>query len=1084
MFTRCSDYTDPLIGLNLPRGKGGVSILWPKQWSSKVKRLNEGNERVIAIEIKGQENICIVNVYMPTNNSSTNSHLEYSECIDILHGIVVKYSLSHKVVICGDFNGTLLEPRPYNRHDRLLQTFMKDHNISHSTSDMNTFFHHSGAGSSQIDYITSSEKNLIHSYRIGSKEPENTSSHVIVHGYLSISQPEGGPVKIKKSSKSVKKLHWAQADVDRYRKILEEECEKNRALNGRNAAQQLDDLTKMLHKATERAVPCKLIKLKGPTWRASPTVKKLLVVCKQKHKLWINGRKSDNLRKDCVIAKRALRKQLRQEKFNDRKHFYNELMQNPSTEKFYQLIRKNRGSNGQKTSSIIVDGKEIFSPEKQRKAFADYYEDLSVPKDNGYDSAYLELCNVRHDLIKQICEESSELLDPITPEEVEKGISKLNTKKSPDESGLAAEHLKCSGPVIIESVTDLFNQILQEKSVPGPLKAGILTPVLKKSKDPTKLDNYRGITVTPIIGKLFETVLLPRITKDFEQSPLQFGFTKGLSPVMSALIVSEARAEARMDQSTPLFLMTLDSQKAFDVVNHIILLDNLYEAGIHPSLWTIVKDLYSGLSSKVKWMGDLSDSFSIQQGVWQGAILSPPFYNIYLNPCLKELEQQRLGLCIGSVYCGCPTCADDVALLARCENELQLMSNVVQRNCRQKRVTIHPVKSNIVLLQPHKTVTKKTFTHNLNGNDIQLSTSTTHLGLFRSEIKENTINIDERLSLARRTLYSLINTGLHGSNGLNPQTSFKIYQCYVLPRLLFGLEVLPLTATQISILAKFHISNLRRFQSLPLRTATSAVYLLLGALPIEAELHKRHLSLLHNILTTNNTTIRDLSTRQIAINLDNSKSFFSRVQDILDIYQLPHIRELKFNNLSKEQWKIQIKNAVNKFWTEHFQSEAREKSTLKYLNIDSLKIGSTHQVWSTLESTVSEVRMGITKCRMLTGTYLLQSNKHKFSKSNESATCKCCGLGDEDVIHMLLECPALYVQRKQYFSNVKSMVSDCIGLGQWEETFNNKTNLVQLILDSSKLPIFHNKPEYLKIVRATTELCHNLHVARLHKLNA
>ena len=56
---------------------------------------------------------------------------------------------------------------------------------------------------------------------------------------------------------------------------------------------------------------------------------------------------------------------------------------------------------------------------------------------------------------------------------------------------------------------------------------------------------------------------------------------------------------------------------------------------------------------------------------------------------------------------------------------------------------------------------------------------------------------------------------------------------------------------------------------------------------------------------------------------------------------------------------------------------------------------------------------------------------------------------------MLLECPALYVQRKQYFSNVKSMLSDCIGLGQWEETFNNKTKLVQLILDSSKLPIFH-----------------------------
>ena len=49
IFTRCSDFADPLIGFNLPlpRGKGGVSILWPKSWFSRVKRLNEGKERII-----------------------------------------------------------------------------------------------------------------------------------------------------------------------------------------------------------------------------------------------------------------------------------------------------------------------------------------------------------------------------------------------------------------------------------------------------------------------------------------------------------------------------------------------------------------------------------------------------------------------------------------------------------------------------------------------------------------------------------------------------------------------------------------------------------------------------------------------------------------------------------------------------------------------------------------------------------------------------------------------------------------------------------------------------------------------------
>ena len=186
---------------------------------------------------------------------------------------------------------------------------------------------------------------------------------------------------------------------------------------------------------------------------------------------------------------------------------------------------------------------------------------------------------------------------------------------------------------------------------------------------------------------------------------------------------------------------------------------------------------------------------------------------------------------------------------------------------------------------------------------------------------------------------------------------------------------LPLTATQISISAKFHISNLRRFQSL-LQELQLVLFTFSWVLFRSKQKNIASLELLFNILTTNNTTIRDLSTRQIAIDIDKSKNYFSRVQEILDIYQLPHIRELKLSNLTIKQWKIQIKNAVNKYWTEHLQSETREKSTLKYLNIDSLKIGSTHLVWSSFESTVSEFRMGITKCWMLTGTNLLQTNKY------------------------------------------------------------------------------------------------------------
>ena len=152
-------------------------------------------------------------------------------------------------------------------------------------------------------------------------------------------------------------------------------------------------------------------------------------------------------------------------------------------------------------------------------------------------------------------------------------------------------------------------------------------------------------------------------------------------------------------------------------------------------------------------------------------------------------------------------------------------------------------------------------------------------------------------------------------NGLNPRVSYKIYQCYVLPRLLYGLEVLPLTVSQINVLSKFHLDNLKRFQSLPVRVATCAVYLLLGALPIEAEIHKRQFSLLYNVLTSTNETVIELADRQIAVNLDNNLSYFSRIQEILQLYQLPSIDTLRDSLTTKDRWRYQFKTAVYNYWT-------------------------------------------------------------------------------------------------------------------------------------------------------------------------
>ena len=113
--------------------------------------------------------------------------------------------------------------------------------------------------------------------------------------------------------------------------------------------------------------------------------------------------------------------------------------------------------------------------------------------------------------------------------------------------------------------------------------------------------------------------------------------------MMASLLVRKAKAES-LDQKSTVFMATLDSQKAFDVVHHSILLDKVFDKGINDTAWLVIKDLYQDISSKVKWVGGLSDSFPINQEIRHGGVLSTRLYKIYIDEFLNILKSKRLGL--------------------------------------------------------------------------------------------------------------------------------------------------------------------------------------------------------------------------------------------------------------------------------------------------------------------------------------------------------------------------------------------------------------------------------------------------------
>ena len=109
------------------------------------------------------------------------------------------------------------------------------------------------------------------------------------------------------------------------------------------------------------------------------------------------------------------------------------------------------------------------------------------------------------------------------------------------------------------------------------------------------------------------------------------------------------------------------------------------------------------------------------------------------------------------------------------------------------RYIIHPQKTHIVCKQCSSTVDSNARDEwNIGDKSLHLSERTTHLGLARTDKNDCAVNVADRISLARRTGYSLMKSGFHGSNGLNPKVSYRLYQTYVMPRMLYGLEILDL----------------------------------------------------------------------------------------------------------------------------------------------------------------------------------------------------------------------------------------------------------------------------------------------------
>ena len=220
--------------------------------------------------------------------------------------------------------------------------------------------------------------------------------------------------------------------------------------------------------------------------------------------------------------------------------------------------------------------------------------------------------------------------------------TQLKSGKSAGHDLLQPEHLKHGGEALKIWIQQVCNAIV-ELSVPNSLKLGIVTPIYKGGgKDPVDTNSYRGITLTPVLAKVFESLILnPRCAAGKRDTSSKPNGLPEESFMCGGHLLDHGSCLAICPAGQEDVHMLYDLQKAFDSVQYPVLLEHLYEAGINGKTWRLIKDWYNHPRSRVKVGGQLSAEFSPERGVLQGSVLSPVFFLLVMDPLLRELEHNR-----------------------------------------------------------------------------------------------------------------------------------------------------------------------------------------------------------------------------------------------------------------------------------------------------------------------------------------------------------------------------------------------------------------------------------------------------------
>ena len=703
------------------RGHGGVALLWRKALNSFVTKLI--THRICGARLRtSPRSTCIFSVYLPSRSGCTD---DFKESLDMIDALINTYGTDNHLIFLGDFNADPgLSGGPYstvttasNEQGRILTRYLTNwdyvsvHLHCNSSDHPHTYVSEAHNSKSTIDHIITHRGNLdlFRNVSVLEDDSVNLSDHLPITCTLESAMESQASVSRGKPNPSLStgRPNWSKLTKEDITNLYTDPLEERLSdfplidvspCSTCSEAEEVIEtytasLTSALLTVAEDNVPVRKFRpyLK-PQWNDE-----LRKARKSSTKAWLTWRragkpfdKSHPIRMEYKSAKGKFRSELCHHLKDVHESFMDSLDSNNSNpKKLFDEVRHFFGTNKEQTNTLVVDG-VTYDNDTILAGWAKYFKKLlSSLSDTEFGTIHKTNVEAALELIPDSSDSTPLKFSESDVMDVTKSLPK---RKASGPDMIEGQHLIYAGDIFNKLLIALLNAILVTGYVPDFFRKGFTKPILKgPDKDLKNPGNYRGISLLSNLSKVLEKLILHRLNEIVSLNPLQGGFRHGLSSNHTAFILQEAISSFRRKKKKA-YVAFLDAQKAFDSVWHSGLLVKLRDKGVPLHIWKVIKHWYISSFTAVLWDGHPSEFVPIDQGVRQGAILSPLLYSIYVDELLDTLAASGAGAHINSLYVGAPMFADDLALVADSPTSLQSLINLVHSYTIKWRYKINPAK--------------------------------------------------------------------------------------------------------------------------------------------------------------------------------------------------------------------------------------------------------------------------------------------------------------------------------------------------------------------------------------------------------